>query len=32
MRELGRQVREQERLVPALLPVGSGLLVAALSG
>jgi predicted O-methyltransferase YrrM len=31
MRELGRQVREQERLVPALLPVGSGLLVAAVS-
>jgi predicted O-methyltransferase YrrM len=31
MRELGRTVREHERLVPSLLPVGSGLLVAALS-
>lgn len=30
LRELGRQVREDDRLVPALLPVGSGLLVAAL--
>jgi hypothetical protein len=32
MRELGRMVREQERLVPAVLPVGSGLLAAALAG
>jgi len=29
LRELGRAVREDERLVPALLPVGDGLLVAA---
>ncbi|MFV0425885.1 MAG: O-methyltransferase [Beutenbergiaceae bacterium] len=28
MRELGKQVREDERLIPALLPVGGGLLVA----
>jgi predicted O-methyltransferase YrrM len=28
VRELGRQVREDPRLVPALLPVGDGLLVA----
>ncbi len=32
LRELGRRVREEPRLVPALLPVGSGLLVAALAG
>jgi predicted O-methyltransferase YrrM len=30
IRELGRQVREHESLVPALLPVGDGLLVAQL--
>jgi predicted O-methyltransferase YrrM len=29
LRELGKRVREDERLVPALLPVGDGLLVAA---
>ncbi|MDT4893653.1 MAG: hypothetical protein QOE97_2688 [Pseudonocardiales bacterium] len=29
LRELGRAIREDERLVPALLPVGDGLLVAA---
>ncbi len=29
LRELGRSVRDDERLVPALLPVGDGLLVAA---
>ena len=28
MRELGRSVREDENLVPSLLPVGGGLLVA----
>jgi predicted O-methyltransferase YrrM len=28
IRELGRAVREDEGLVPALLPVGDGLLVA----
>ncbi len=28
LRELGRTVREDERLVPALLPVGDGLLAA----
>ncbi len=28
MRELGKRLREDERLVPALLPVGGGLLVA----
>lgn len=28
MRELGKQIREDERLIPALLPVGGGLLVA----
>jgi predicted O-methyltransferase YrrM len=28
LRELGRTVREDPRLVPALLPVGDGLLVA----
>ena len=28
IRELGKQVRDDERLVPALLPVGDGLLVA----
>lgn len=32
LRELGRRVREEPRLVPALLPVGSGLLVASLAG
>ncbi len=32
MRELGKQVRDDERLVPAMLPVGDGLLVAALRG
>ena len=32
LRELGRRVREEPRLVPAVLPVGSGLLVAALAG
>ena len=31
LRELTRTVREDERLVPALLPIGSGLLVAAVS-
>lgn len=31
MRELARQVREQDRLTAALLPVGAGLLVASLS-
>jgi predicted O-methyltransferase YrrM len=31
LRELAREVREHERLTPALLPVGSGLLVAALT-
>lgn len=31
LRELGRRVREETRLVPALVPVGSGLLVAALA-
>lgn len=31
LRELARQVREHERLTPALLPVGPGLLVAAVS-
>lgn len=31
LRELGRRVREETRLVPALLPVGGGLLVAALA-
>jgi predicted O-methyltransferase YrrM len=30
MRELGRLVREQEQLVPAVLPIGTGLLAAAL--
>ena len=29
VRELGRTVRDDERLIPALLPVGDGLLVAA---
>lgn len=29
LRELGRTVRDDERLIPALLPVGDGLLVAA---
>ena len=29
LRELGKAVREDDRLVPALLPVGDGLLVAA---
>jgi predicted O-methyltransferase YrrM len=29
LRELGRTLREDARLVPALLPVGDGLLVAA---
>jgi predicted O-methyltransferase YrrM len=29
LRELGKAVRDDERLVPALLPVGDGLLVAA---
>jgi predicted O-methyltransferase YrrM len=29
LRDLGRTVRDDERLVPALLPVGDGLLVAA---
>ncbi|GAB2616620.1 O-methyltransferase [Pseudactinotalea suaedae] len=28
MRELGKRIREDERLLPALLPVGGGLLVA----
>ncbi|UFU08430.1 O-methyltransferase [Ruania halotolerans] len=28
MRELGRRIREDERLIPTLLPVGDGLLVA----
>ena len=32
LRELSRRVREEARLVPALLPVGGGLLVAALAG
>jgi predicted O-methyltransferase YrrM len=32
LRELSRRVREEARLVPALLPVGGGLLVAALTG
>lgn len=32
LRELARAVREDPRLVPALVPVGTGLLVAALSG
>ncbi|MCW2605951.1 MAG: O-methyltransferase family protein [Frankiales bacterium] len=32
LRELARRVREEPRLVPALLPVGSGLLVASLAG
>ncbi len=32
LRELSRRVREEPRLVPALLPVGSGLLVASLVG
>lgn len=31
LRELGRRVREEERLTPALLPVGAGLLAAVLS-
>lgn len=31
LRELGRRVREEARLVPAVLPVGGGLLVAALA-
>ncbi|MCU1691169.1 MAG: O-methyltransferase [Frankiales bacterium] len=31
LRELARRVREEPRLVPALLPIGSGLLVAALA-
>jgi predicted O-methyltransferase YrrM len=31
LRELGRRVREETRLVPAALPVGGGLLVAALA-
>ena len=31
LRELARRVREEERLTPALLPVGSGLLAAVLS-
>lgn len=32
VRELGRVIREHERLTPALLPVGDGLLVAVKSG
>ncbi|MCU1674694.1 MAG: O-methyltransferase family 3 [Frankiales bacterium] len=32
MRELARMVREETRLVPAFLPVGTGLLAAALTG
>jgi predicted O-methyltransferase YrrM len=32
LRELGRAVREDTRLVPAMLPVGPGLLVASLHG
>ncbi|MDP9432379.1 MAG: O-methyltransferase [Actinomycetota bacterium] len=32
LRELGRSVRDDERLVPALLPVGDGLLVALKTG
>ena len=28
LRELGKQIRDDERLLPALLPVGDGLLVA----
>jgi predicted O-methyltransferase YrrM len=28
MRELGKRVRDDDRLVPALLPVGDGLLLA----
>jgi predicted O-methyltransferase YrrM len=28
VRELGKQIRDDERLVPAMLPVGDGLLVA----
>jgi predicted O-methyltransferase YrrM len=31
VRELAKAVREEERLTPALLPVGSGLLVAVVS-
>ena len=31
LRELARRIREEPRLVPAMLPVGSGLLVAALA-
>jgi predicted O-methyltransferase YrrM len=31
LRELGRLVRDHDRLTPALLPIGSGLLVAAVS-
>jgi predicted O-methyltransferase YrrM len=32
LRELARAVREDTRLVPAMLPVGPGLIVAALAG
>ena len=32
MRELARLVREETRLVPAMIPVGTGLLAAALTG
>jgi predicted O-methyltransferase YrrM len=31
LRELARQVREHERLIPAVVPVGSGLLAAAVA-
>jgi predicted O-methyltransferase YrrM len=32
IRELGKRVRDDERLVPCLLPVGDGLLVAVKRG
>jgi predicted O-methyltransferase YrrM len=32
LREVARQVREDERLVPVLLPLGAGLLVAVKTG